>query len=465
MAINPETTPHRHGKFADAWEKDRQHYLHPFTNFDAFGKEGSLVLEHAEGAYVYDAAGNRYLDGIGGLWCVNIGYGREELVEAATEQMRKMAFTNTFVDVTNIPAAELSAKLAELAPGDLNHVMLTTGGSTAVDSACRLIHFYWSCRNKPEKQHIISRKEAYHGSTFLSASIGGKESDRVPEFRYLDHMVHHLSTPSYYRAPPGVSESAFCDWLIDEFRNKVLELGPENVAAFFAEPIMGAGGVHVPPQGYLKQIRDLCLEYDILYVSDEVVTAFGRLGHLFASKDVFDIVPDIITTAKGLTSGYLPLGAAIYSDRIHDVVSEPGHGRWFTNGFTYGGHPVSCAVALRNIELMQQDGFLERVRENGDYFIERLKSLSDVETVGEVRGMRFMACIENVMDKSSKVLFPDDINIGKRISDAAEARGLLVRPIGHLNVLSPPLILTPAQIDFVVDTLRDAITAVHQDLA
>lgn len=448
-----------------SWENDRQHYLHPFTNFDEFHKSGSLVLEQAEGSYVYDSSGKKYLDGIGGLWCVNVGYGREELVEAASAQMRKMAFSNTFVDVTNVPAADLSAKLAALAPGDLNHIMLTTGGSTAVDSACRLIQYYWTCRGQRNRQHFISRKEAYHGSTFLSASIGGKASDRVPEFEYLDDIVHHLATPSYYRAPTGISESDFCDWLVDEFKDKVSELGAENVAAFFAEPIMGAGGVHVPPSGYLQRIRDLCREHEILYVSDEVVTAFGRLGHMFASKDVFDIEPDIITTAKGLTSGYLPLGAAIYSDKIHRVVSEPGHGRWFTNGFTYGGHPVSCAVALKNIELMEQPGFLEQVRETGDFFMQQLHTLEDVQTVGQIRGMRFMACIESVMDKDTKTLYPDDINISKRISDAAEDRGLLVRPIGHLNILSPPLILTRSQCDFIVDTLRDSMEAVHKSLA
>ena len=222
-----------------------------------------------------------------------------------------------------------AAKLAGLAPGDLNHVIFTCGGSTAVDSSYRLIQYYQNCRGKPEKKHIISRKNSYHGSTYLSMSIGGKAGDHPPEFDFISDTIHHISCPNYYRAPQGLTEAQYLSFLLDELEQRILQIGPDKVAAFYAEPVLGAGGVIVPPQGYHQGTFEVCRKYDVLYVSDEVVTAFGRLGHWFASKDVFGIAPDIIISAKGLTSGYQPLGACIYSDRIHQLISEPGHGRCF----------------------------------------------------------------------------------------------------------------------------------------
>ena len=310
-----------HNYAQEVRDKDRRHFVHPWTHFDSFAEEGSLVMNEAEGAYVTDIQGKRYLDGIGGLWCVNIGYGHEEIVEAIAEQARKMPFFNPFVDTTNVPAAELAAKLAELAPGDLNHVMFAGGGSTANDSAYRLVLYYQRDRGKPENRHIISRHEAYHGSTYITAGLCGKKSDRSPNFEYNYDNIHHISTPDLYRRPAGMSEAEFSSHLVDEFEQKVLELGPVAVSAFWAEPIMGAGGVHVPPQDYFTGIKAHCDTYDILFVADEVVTSFGRVGHWFASKDLFGIQPDILVCAKGLTSGYQPLGAAIFSDRIYNSIS------------------------------------------------------------------------------------------------------------------------------------------------
>lgn len=446
------------------WQQDKDHLLHPWTVFDSFSKEGALTIAEGQGVYINDLAGNRYLDAVGGLWCTNIGLGRKEMADAIADQVMKLAFSNPFVDMTNVPSATLAAKLAELAPANINHVFFTTGGSTAVDSAYRLIQYYQACRGKPEKEHIISRDYSYHGSTYLAMSIGGKKGDHPPEFKYKDDTIHHISAPDYYRAPEGLSEADFLDQLVDELEQKILQLGADKVAAFFAEPIMGAGGVIVPPRGYHRRTWDVCKKYDVLYVSDEVVTAFGRLGHWFASEDVFGIRPDIITTAKGLSSGYLPIGAMLYSDEIHTVISEYGHGRCFANGFTYSGHPVACAAALKNIEIMERENIFANVNEVGPYFEERLNSLLDLPIVGDVRGHKMMMCVEFVKDKQSKEMFPEELDIGKVVSNHADARGLILRPVGNLNIMSPPLVLTREDVDFIVATLRESIVAAQEEL-
>lgn len=448
----------------DIWQKDKDHHLHPWQLFDSFGEEGALIMDRADGAWLVDIDGNRYLDSVGGLWCTNIGLGREEMIEAVAEQMRKMAYVSPFVDMTNQPAAELAAKLADLAPGSLNHVMFGCGGSTAIDSAYRLIQYYQNCRGRPEKKHIIARDASYHGTTYLAMSIGGKKGDHPPEFDYKRDNIHHVASPNYYRADQSLSEAQFLDSLIDDLEQKINEIGADNVAAFFAEPIMGAGGVIVPPDGYHRRTYELCRANDILYVSDEVVTAFGRLGHWFASDSVFGITPDIITSAKGLTSGYLPLGATIYSDEIHDVISEPGHGRYFAHGFTYSGHPVSCAAALKNIEIIERENLFDHARDVGSYFEKRIKSLEELPIVGQVRGMKLMQCVEFVGCKETRKVFPESVDIGKVISDIADKKGLLVRPIVNLNVMSPPLIITHDEIDTIIDTLAESIEEAMKQL-
>jgi len=444
---------------------DQRHSLRPWTHFDSFAREDALVIEKGEGAWLTDASGKRYLDAIGGMWCTNIGLGREEMAEAIAQQVRDLAYSSTFTDMTNAVSVQLSTKIAELAPGDLNRVHLTTGGSTAVDSAYRMMQFYHSCNGNPQKTHVIARHMAYHGSTFASMSIGSKKSDRAPEFQYIEDTIHHLSAPYFYRAEGHASEAEFLAFLVAEFEAKIAEIGAERIGAFFAEPLMGSGGVIVPPKGYFKAMWQVCQKHDILFVADEVVTAWGRLGHWFASYDVFDVVPDIICSAKGLSSGYLPIGAMIYSDRIHDVISKGDPDRWYSSGFTYSGHPVSSAAALKNIEIMEREQIPQRVRETGAYFEDRLHGLADLPIVGEVRGYRMMMCVENVANKETKALFSDDVNIGKRIANKAEEFGLLVRPIGHLNVMSPPLIIEREEIDFIVENLGKAIRAVGREVS
>jgi adenosylmethionine-8-amino-7-oxononanoate aminotransferase len=424
-----------------------------------------MVVAESEGAYIFDSDGKRYLDGIGGLWCVNVGYGRAEIGQAMAEQATKMTYYSSFGHHTTVPVAELSAKLASLAPGPLHHVLYGSGGSMANDTTVRLVHFYFNQLGMPDKKMIITRENGYHGSTYLAMSMTGIDYDHIGFDVIGEPLIQRVSGPDLYRRPEGTTPEEYTDLLLAEFRAKVESLGPQNVAAFFAEPIMGAGGVLVPPPGYLKGMRDLCTEFQVLFVADEVVTAFGRLGHFFASEDVFGIVPDIINSAKGLTSAYAPLSATLISDGIYDVISVPqAEGSVFAHGFTYSGHPVCCAAALANIEIIEREDICGHVRRVGPYFSERLASLSDLGIVGDVRGSHFMQCVENVADKETKELFDPSVHVGDRVAGACEKRGLIVRPIAHLNVLSPPLVLTVEQIDWMVDVLRDGIIEVQADL-
>lgn len=449
---------------AAIWQMDKDHFLHPWTHFDSFRKDGSLVIAEAKGAHVFDARGKRYLDGIGGLWCMSLGHGNEEMAEAVAAQIKRLAYYSAFVDTTNPPAAELAHKLAQLAPGDLNRVAYTCSGSVGNDTAVRIAHYYHARRGNPKKRHLISRIGAYHGSTYLGISLTGRKGDRSPEFQYIQDIVHHISCPYVYRRPEGLTVEQYCDFLVEELEAKILELGPENVAAFFAEPIMGAGGVIVPPPGYHKRTLEVCHKYDVLYVSDEVVTAFGRLGHWFASKDVFGIEPDMIVCAKGMSSGYIPLGACIFSEKIYQEIARPDPDAWFTHGFTYSGHPVACTAGLKVIEIMEREDICGHVREVGSYFEERLKGLLALPLVGDVRGRCFMMCTEYVADKETKELLPDDVDIGKRIAELCEARGLIIRPLGHQNIMSPPLVLSRGEIDELVDKLADAIKTLADEL-
>ena len=453
------------GSTSEIVDRDRRHLIHPYQVFDTVLVDDVLPIERGAGARLVDSDGREYLDAVGGMWCTNIGLGRDEMADAIAQQVRELAYANPFVDMTNGPATLLCEKLAELAPGDLNRTFLSTGGSTAVDAAFRLIQFYQYVRGTPEKRHILSRHDAYHGTTYASVSIGGKPGDRVPGFEYIQDTIHHLSSPNIYAHGDGRTEQEFADDLVAEFQAKVDELGPSNIGAFFAEPIMGSGGVIMPPADYLQRLREICREHDIVYVSDEVVTGFGRLGEWFASESVFGIVPDIITSAKGLTSGYLPLGATIVSDRIYDVIAETGHERYFAVGFTYSGHPVSCAAALKNIEIIEREGLLEHVRQIGPYFQEQLATLADLPMVGDVRGSHLMACVEFVEDRETRQHYPEELDVGKLVANACEPRGLIVRPMVHLNVMSPPLVIDRDDVDRIVSTLRDAIVEVRAQLS
>ena len=444
---------------------DLEHCVHPWTDFTEWIRSGSTTMVRGDGAYVWDAHGNRFIDGIGGLWFANVGYGRRELVDAAARQLGTLPQYSYFANLANPPATELAAKLAELAPGDLNHTFYSTGGSTANDSAVRIAHYYFDTIGKPSKRLVISRRNAYHGSTFLASALSGKAADK-PGFQFPRGLVHHVSEANCYRMPAGIGdEAAYCDYLVADLQGTIAELGADNIACFFAEPIMGAGGVLVAPDGYHRRMKQVCEEHDILYVSDEVVTAFGRLGCFFASHDRYGIVPDMIVTAKGITSGYLPLGATIISDRVYHGLSRPrSDGAIFAHGFTYSGHAASCAVALANIDVMERERICERVQETGPYFHERLQTLRSVPIVGDVRGSHFMLCMEFVKDRDTREPFAGDVQVGRHVARAAQSRGLIIRPIGNLAVLSPTLILTMQQIDRIVAILSESLDAVVADL-
>ena len=450
-----------------AFDMDKKHFIHPYTDFSTFEDEGSQVITDATGMYVTDAQNKKYLDGIAGLWCVNIGHGRQEMADAISKQVTSMQYYNTFGHSTNEPASQLAAKLAQLAPSTLNHVFYGCGGSVANDTAVRLVHYYFNMKGQPNKKKIISRNDGYHGSTYLAAALTGIQGVKY-SFDAADDLVDYVSAANMYRRPVGTesfSEAAYCDYLVDEFENRILQMGADNVAAFIAEPLMGAGGVLVAPDGYFKRMYAICKKYDMLFISDEVVTAFGRLGKMFASEDLYGVTPDILCMAKGLTSGYLPLGVTMISDDMYAEINKPQcAGGLLSHGFTYSGHPVACAAALKNIEIMESEGLCEHVQEVGPYFLAQAKKLEALSIVGDVRGSHLMVGIELVQDKATKASFPYDLAVTHRIFKKCLELGVVVRPVGNVIVLSPPLIITKEQTDILFKAIEEGIKVVAEEL-
>ena len=438
-----------------------RHHLHSFADLWSLKQRGeTTVIAKSEGVHVYDAAGNRFLDGIGGLWCVNVGHGRDEIIDAIARQMRELDYYSTFYNLTHPLASQLAEKVAALAPGSLNHVYFANSGSVANDTAVRILHAYYNRLGQPQKKKILSRIGAYHGSTYLAIAMTTPAYSKG--WDSAEELVHHLVCPYAYREADGMSDGEFLDFLAEDMKNAIEGIGAENIACFIAEPIMGAGGVIVPPEGYHQRTRALCSEYDIKYISDEVVTAFGRIGHMFASQDVFGIEPDIITTAKGLTSGYQPMSATVISDEIFEVMSAPG--AMFLHGMTYSGHPACAAAALANIDIMERESIPQRVQTTGKIFEKGLLELEDLEIVGQVRGSHFMMGLEFVRNKTTREVFDEELKIGSLVAQAAQARGLIIRPLGNMVVMSPPLVLSEGQIEEMIAILRDSISAVIRDL-
>ncbi len=444
-----------HNRFLNTTLSDRQNVLHPWGRLHP-AEDSSFMLE-GDGIHVVDGQGQALLDGIAGLWCVNVGYRRREIAEAMAAQAMKLPFYTAFMESGNEPSTRLAMALAAAAPGDLNRLFFTTGGSTANDSAIRFLHLLANNTGRPQKKHLITRADAYHGSTFLTASCSGKFSDRA-DLDVLETQVHHLGAVNPYRRPEGMSMEAFRDAKVAELEAKIVELGPENVAGFIAEPILASGGVVVPPAGYHRGTFDVCRKYGVRYISDEVVTGFGRLGHLFASEAVFGITPDIITCAKGLTSGYVPLGAMVLSDALCAATDVDGKAV-FSHGFTYAAHPVACAAALANLEILATEQLYAHVRELSPYFLERLESLRALPLVGDVRGMGLLAGVEFVQNRHTRQALSAELAIGKRVAAECRQRGLIVRPLGSIVGISPPLIITREQVDVLVGILAEAIRA------
>ncbi len=429
----------------DIQTADREHHIHPFSNTGALNKQGARVIERAEGVYLWDSEGNKIIDGMAGLWCVNLGYGRQELVDAAATQMQQLPYYNTFFKTTHAPAAKLAKAIAEVTPGDLNHIFFAGSGSEAVDTIIRLVRQYWCIEKKPYRNIIISRENAYHGSTLAGASLGGmggmhkQGAPGVPG-------IEHIRQPYWYDEAGDMSEEEFGVACAQALEDKILEVGPDNVAAFIGEPIQGAGGVIVPPANYWQEIQKVCRKYDILLAADEVICGFGRTGNWFGSQTL-DIQPDIMSMAKGLSSGYLPISAVAIGGRIANALIN--HDDDFNHGFTYSGHPAAAAVALENIRIMKEENIVEYVANDiGPYFQNKLReTLADHPLVGHIEGMGLVAGIALMKDKATKTPFGDDIDIGMICRDHCFANNLIMRAVGSRMVLSPPLVISHAEVD------------------
>lgn len=431
------------------WQnRDHQHYLHPFTDHHELGEKGTRIITRAEGVYIWDSDNNKILDGMAGLWCVNLGYGRKELVEAAARQMQELPYYNSFFQCAHPPAIELSELLGEVSPEGFEHTFFTGSGSEANDTQLRIIRRYWDLAGKPDKRTIISRKNAYHGSTVAAATLGGMDEMHTQTGGMVRNVVH-IEQPYFFGLGGDLSVQEFGLQQARLLEQKILELGAENVAAFFGEPVQGAGGVIIPPDSYWPEIRRICDQYDVLLVADEVITGFGRVGEWFASTH-FDIKPDLISIAKGVTSGYLPLGGALVGKRVSEVISQQGGE--FAHGFTYSGHPVSCAVALANIRLLRDEGVIERVKnEIAPYFTECWAGLAEHPIVGEARNVGLMAAIEIVKDKGSRERFSKEQDGGGTCRDFCIQNGLVMRAVGNSMIVSPPLVLEKLHVDELVE--------------
>jgi putrescine aminotransferase len=442
---------------------DAAHHLHPFTDHKDLRADGSRMIVSAEGPFIKDSQGNQILDAMAGLWCVNVGYGRKELADAAYEQMLELPYYNSFFRCTTPTPALLAEKLAEISPAGLNQVFFGSSGSESNDTALRLVRHYWALEGKPEKNRIISRNMAYHGSTIAGASLGGMEGMHKQLHGAVPNIAHVMAPYAFELADPGESDHDFGMRAARAVEDAILEAGSENVAAFIGEPIQGAGGVKIPPQSYWPEIQRICKKHDVLLMLDEVITGFGRTGAWFAAQSM-GIEPDTITMAKGLTSGYQPLSALLIGDRIANTLTEKGGE--FYHGYTYSGHPVACAVALKNLEIIEREGLIERVRnETGPYFAKALRDrIADHGLVGEVRSFGFLGAIEIVADKETRKRFTGGGMPAEIIRDHAINNGLMMRAVGPTMILSPSLIWTKETIDMACDRIVKALDAAEPEL-
>lgn len=444
-------------------QADAAHHLHPFTDHKDLRAAGSRIISRADGPFVYDMDGNEILDGMAGLWCVNVGYGRDELAEVAYEQMKELPYYNAFFRCSTPTPVLLAKKLAELAPDGISQVFYGSSGSEANDTALRLVRHYWALEGKPEKNRVISRDWAYHGSTIAGASLGGMAAMHDQLHGAVPNIVHVMPPYAYELAKAGESDDEFGLRAARALEDAILEAGPDTVAAFIGEPVMGAGGVKIPPASYWPEIQRICRKYDVLLMLDEVITGYGRTGAWFAAQSM-GIEPDTITTAKALTSGYQPLSALLVGDRIATTLVEKG-GEFF-HGYTYSGHPVACAVALRNLEIIEREGLIARVAEDtGPYLGEALRQkLGDHALVGEVRSFGLLAAIEIVKDKETKTRFDPVGRAASLVRDHAIANGLMMRAVNDTMILSPPLIWTRETIDMACERIARALDLAARDL-
>ena len=430
---------------------DSAHYLHPFTDFKSLANKGSRVIVSADNIYLRDSDGHRILDAMSGLWCVNVGYGRKELIDAATKQMTVLPFYNSFFQTATPPAIELAELLSEVTPPQFKHVFFSGSGSEGNDTIVRMVRRYFDVLGQPERSFIISRKNAYHGSTVAGASLGDMSGMHAQGGLPIPGIVH-IEQPFWFEHGRGMSRDAFglkaAGWL----EEKILEVGADKVAAFIGEPVQGAGGVIVPPETYWPEIQRICDKYGVLLVSDEVICGFGRTGHWFGCER-FGFKPDLMTFAKGVTSGYIPLGGVMVGERVARVLIEQGGE--FNHGYTYSGHPVACAVALANIRVLQNDHIVETVRDQtGPYLAQQFAALTDHPLVGEVQTCGLMGAVQLVKDKATGALFDETLDLGMVCRGHCFGNGLIMRAVGDRMIVAPPLVITRAQIDEMMTLIR-----------
>ena len=445
---------------------DREHFLHPFTDFKDLASHGARVITQADNIYVWDSEGHKMLDAMSGLWCVNVGYGRKELADAAHQQMMRLPYYNSFFQTTNVPAVQLAAKLAALAPNidgrTFSHVFYSSSGSESNDSNVRMVRRYWDLLGQPERKVIIGRVNGYHGSTMAGASLGGMSGMHAQGDLPIPNITH-IGQPYFYElGQPGETADEFGVRAAGWLEEKILELGPDKVAAFIAEPVQGAGGVIIPPSSYWPEVQRIVNKYGILLISDEVICAFGRLGHWFACEK-FGFRPDLITFAKAVTSGYIPLGGVMVGDRVARVLIEQGGE--FNHGYTYSGHPVACAVALANIDLMEKENLPGRVKDDiGPYLALRFAELGAHPLVGLTETCGFMAGLVLVKNKATHEAFKPELSVGMLCRSHCFRLGLIMRAVGDRMIIAPPLVMTHAQIDEMMRLIRSCLDATLLDL-
>jgi putrescine aminotransferase len=444
------------------WQRaDSAHYLHPFTDYKDLRQKGSRIITRAEGVYLWDSDGRKMLDGMAGLWNVAIGYGRKELAEVAYRQMQELPYYNSFFQCANPPAVELAELLAEVTPAHLNRVFFTGSGSESNDTVLRLVRHYWALQGKPYKKIIISRENAYHGSTVAGASLGGMKVMHAQGDLPIPGIVH-IEQPYHFGNAPDMDPAEYGIKAARALEKKIDELGECNVAAFIAEPIQGAGGVIIPPETYWPEVRRICSERDILLIADEVICGFGRLGTWFGSQ-YYGIEPDLMPIAKAMSSGYLPIGGVMVADRVAELLEAEGGE--FYHGYTYSGHPVAAAVAAENIRILRDEGIIEHAaQEIAPHLQARWRELADHPLVGEVRGVGMLGALELVKSKQPLERFPNPGRVGTLARDTAVENGLVMRAVRDTMIISPPLVITRAQVDELVEKARRTLDQTAQRL-
>jgi putrescine aminotransferase len=432
---------------------DQQHHLHPFTDFRDYAANGGRIVSRAEHIYIYDSDGNKIQDAMSGLWCCSLGYSQDGIKKAVADQLMELPFYNNFFKCSNQPAVELATRLCEMTPANFNKVFFTNSGSEANDTQIKFVHRYYELLGKPSKRLIISRKNAYHGSTIAAASLGGMNAMHE-QTQGLDY-IRHIQQPYWYELGGDMSPDEFGLWAANELAKKIDELGEDNVAAFIAEPIQGAGGVIVPPDTYWPAVQKILDERDILFISDEVICGFGRTGNLFGFQ-TYDTKPDLITFAKAVTNGYMPLGGSLVSDKVADVLL--GHGGEFAHGLTYSGHPASCAAGLATMDVLENTPILESSsNELAPYFSQALESLVDHPVVGQVRSKGLVAAVELVKDKGSRERLAPESAGAVYTRDRAIENGLMVRQTGDAMIMSPPFVTSTEEVDALLSKLTSAL--------